>query len=44
MISRAADADLVQTLVQLNQAQNSYQAALQSGSKIMQLSLLNYIQ
>ena len=44
MISHAADADLVQTMVQLNQAQTSYQAALQSGAKIMQLSLLNYIQ
>ena len=44
MISHAAAADLVQTMVQLNQAQNSYQAALQSGAKIMQLSLLNYIQ
>ena len=44
MISHAADADLVQTVVQLNRAQNSYQAALQSGAKIMQLSLLNYIQ
>ena len=44
MISRAADADLVETMVELNQAQNSYQAALQSGAKIMQLSLLNYIQ
>jgi flagellar hook-associated protein 3 FlgL len=44
MISHSADADLVETMVQLNQAQNSYQAALQSGAKIMQLSLLNYIQ
>ena len=43
-ISNATSADLVQTIVQLNQAQNSYQAALQSGSKIMQLSILNYIQ
>ena len=43
-ISDATSADLVQTVVQLNQAQNSYQAALQSGSKIMQLSILNYIQ
>ena len=32
------------TMVQLNQAQTSYQAALQSGAKIMQLSLLKYIQ
>jgi len=44
MISKASDADLVQTMVQLNQAQTSYQAALQSGAKIMQLSLLNYLQ
>ena len=44
LISHAAEADLVQTMVQLNQAQNSYQAALQSGAKIMQMSLLNYIQ
>lgn len=44
MISNASDIDLVSTMVQLNQAQNSYQAALQSGAKIMQLSLLNYIQ
>lgn len=43
-ISGASSADLVQTMVQLNQAQNSYQAALQSGAKIMQLSLMNYIQ
>jgi flagellar hook-associated protein 3 FlgL len=44
MISNASSADMVQTIVQLNQAQTAYQAALQSGSKIMQLSLLNYIQ
>ena len=44
MISRSVDADMVETLVQLNAAQNSYEAALQSGAKIMQLSLLNYIQ
>jgi flagellar hook-associated protein 3 FlgL len=43
-ISNATSTDLVQTIVQLNQAQNSYQAALQSGTKIMQLSILNYIQ
>jgi len=44
MISNASSADMVQTVVQLNQAQTAYQAALQSGAKIMQLSLLNYIQ
>jgi flagellar hook-associated protein 3 FlgL len=43
MISNASNADIVQTMVQLNEAQNSYQAALASGSKIMQMSLLNYI-
>lgn len=44
LISKASEADIVQTLVELNEAQNSYQAALQSGAKVMQLSLLNYIQ
>jgi flagellar hook-associated protein 3 FlgL len=44
MISNASSVDVVQTVVQLNQAQTAYQAALQSGAKIMQLSLLNYIQ
>jgi len=42
-ISNQTSADLVETMVQLNQAQNSYQAALQSGAKIMQLSILNYL-
>ena len=43
-ISNTSSVNLVQTMVQLNQAQNAYQAALQSGAKIMQLSILNYIQ
>lgn len=43
MIANASSADIMQTMVQLNQAQTSYQAALQSGTKIMQLSILNYI-
>ena len=43
MIANASSTDLVQTMVQLNQAQTSYQAALQSSAKIMQLSLLNYL-
>ena len=42
-ISNQSSADLVQTMVQLNKAQNGYQAALQSSAKIMQLSILNYI-
>src|ERR1039458_7671703 len=44
MISNASGADMMQTMVQLNQTQTSYQAALQSGAKIVQLSILNYIQ
>lgn len=43
MISNTSSADLMNTMVQLSQAQTSYQAALQSGSKIMSLSLLNYL-
>lgn len=43
-ISDATSADIYQTALQLQQAQTSYQAALQSGVKIMQLSILNYIQ
>ena len=43
MISNASSADLVQTMVQLSQAQTAYQAALQSSAKIMQLSILNYL-
>jgi flagellar hook-associated protein 3 FlgL len=43
MISKESDADVVQTMVQLTQAQTAYQAALQSGAKIMQLSLLNFL-
>lgn len=43
LISNEADADIAQTLVELNQTQTAYQAALQSGASMMQLSLLNYI-
>ncbi len=43
MISNSSSADLVQTMVQLNQAQTAYQAALQSSAKIMQLSILNFL-
>jgi flagellar hook-associated protein 3 FlgL len=38
-----SSANLVDVLVQLNSAQTAYQAALQSGSKILSLSILNYI-
>jgi flagellar hook-associated protein 3 FlgL len=43
MVSNSSSADLMTTMVQLNQAQTSYQAALQSSAKIMQLSLLTYL-
>jgi flagellar hook-associated protein 3 FlgL len=44
MITTASSANLMQTMVQLSSAQTAYQAALESGTKIMQLSILNYIQ
>ena len=43
-ISKVADADLTQTMVQLSQTQNAYQAALQSGAMVMRTSLLDYLQ
>ena len=42
-ITNTSGANMVQTMVQLNQAQTSYQAALQSSAQIMQLSILNYL-
>ena len=43
LVSQEADADLAQTLVRLNQTQNAYQAALQSGARILNQSLLDYL-
>ena len=37
------DVDIASTVVELTEAQTAYQAALQSGSKILQMSLLDYI-
>jgi flagellar hook-associated protein 3 FlgL len=42
-VSRDADADLAQTIVELTQNQNAYQAALMSAGKILDRSLLDYI-
>ena len=42
-VSGEVDADMATTLVRLNETQNAYQAALQSGASILKLSLLNYI-
>jgi flagellar hook-associated protein 3 FlgL len=43
LISKQADADLAQTMVQLNQTQNAYRAALQSGATLLSTSLLDYM-
>jgi len=43
LISNHTDADLSQTLVDLNATQNAYKAALQSGATLMQQSLLDYL-
>lgn len=43
-ISNLTNADLAQTLTQLQQTQTAYQAALESGSMVFSISLLNYLQ
>lgn len=43
LVSKESDADLAVTLVGLNEVQNAYQAALQTGGTILRLSLLDYI-
>ena len=43
-LSTNTDADMAQTLLQLSQTQTAYQAALQSSSKILNMSLMNYLQ
>jgi flagellar hook-associated protein 3 FlgL len=42
-VSGLVDADLAQTMVRLNQVQNAYTAALQTGGSIMSTSLLDYL-
>ncbi len=42
-VSKEVDADLAQTLVKLNQTQTAYEAALQSGARALNLSLLDYL-
>ena len=42
-VTTASGADLVDTLTQLNQVQTAYQAALESSTTIMQLSILNFM-
>lgn len=43
-MSNDTTADLAQTLTQLDQTQTAYQAALQSGTMIMQLSMMDFLQ
>jgi flagellar hook-associated protein 3 FlgL len=43
LISHEADADLAQTLIQLQATQTAYQAALQSGASILNRSLLDFL-
>lgn len=42
-ISNASGADTVQTMVQLNQTQDAYEAALESMSRVMQISLVDFL-
>jgi flagellar hook-associated protein 3 FlgL len=42
-VSTEMDADLSQTLVKLSQTQTAYQAALQSGAKVLSMSLMDYL-
>jgi flagellin-like hook-associated protein FlgL len=41
--SKDLDIDITETIMQLNQSQVVYEAALKSGSNVMQMSLLDYI-
>lgn len=43
LIGSEVDADIPSTIVQLTRAQTAYQAALQSGSKMLNMSLLDYL-
>jgi flagellar hook-associated protein 3 FlgL len=43
LVSKEADADLAETLVRLNQTQNAYRAALQSGANILSTNLLDFL-
>lgn len=43
LVSNEADADLATTVVKLSQTSTAYEAALSSATKILQLSLLDYL-
>lgn len=41
--SREMDIDVAETIMRLNRAQTTYEAALRSGAQVMQLSLLDFV-
>ena len=43
LVSHEADADLASTVVRLSQTSTAYEAALSSATKILQMSLLDFI-
>lgn len=43
LVSDEADVDLASTVVKLSQASTAYEAALSSGTKLLQLSILDYL-
>ena len=43
LISKDADVDVSQTMVNLTRVRTAYQAALQSGAQVLKLSLLDYL-
>jgi flagellar hook-associated protein 3 FlgL len=43
LISNEADADMATSAVKLSQTSTAYQAALSSATKILQMSLLDYL-
>jgi flagellar hook-associated protein 3 FlgL len=43
LVSKDADADLATTIVRLSQTSTAYEAALSSGTKILKMSLLDYL-
>jgi hypothetical protein len=42
-MSNDTNANLAQTITQLDQTQTAFQAALQSGAMVMQLSLMEFL-
>ncbi len=43
IVSQEADADLADSIMQLNQTQTAYQAALASGAGLLKMSLMDYL-